>query len=55
MTTNESLRTSRMLAIGRYVVKFAGIAKGKAMTLEESRMEMWRKMILGSQKEKPGE
>ena len=43
--TCRSLRTSRIHAIGRYVVKFAGIAKGKTMTLEESRMEMWRKMI----------
>ena len=52
--TSMSLRTSRMLSIGRYVVKFAGLAKGETMTLEESRMEMWRKMVIGSQKEKPG-
>ena len=42
--TSGTLRTNRMLAIGRYVVKFAGLAKGKTMTLEEARMEMWRKM-----------
>ena len=44
-----------MLSIGRYVVKFAGLAKGEKTTLEESRMEMGRKMIIGSQKEKLGE
>ena len=53
--TSETLRTTRMLAIGRYVVKCVGIAKGKAMSLEEARMEMWRKMVISSQKEKSGE
>ena len=31
--TSMSLRTSRMLSIGRYVVKLAGLAKGETMTL----------------------
>ena len=34
---------------------FAELAKGERMTLEESRMEMWRKMIISSQMEKEGE
>ena len=50
-----SLRTNRMLAVGRYVVMFTRLAKGETITLEEARMEMWRKMIIGSQKEKEGE
>ena len=52
---SASLRTGRMLAIGRYVVLFTQLAKGKSITLEEARMEMWRKMILMSQEEKEGE
>ena len=44
-----------MLAIGRYVVKCVGMAKGKTLSLEAARMEMWRKMVISSQKEKAGE
>merc|ERR1711954_493572 len=49
--TSMSLRTNRMLAVGRYVVLFTQLAKGESITLEEARMEMWRKMILSSQKD----
>ena len=38
--TSETLRTTRMLAVGRYVVKWIGSQKNKKMTLEEARMEM---------------
>ena len=50
--TSQTLRTTRMLAVGRYVVKWIG---SKKMTLEEARMEMWRKMIMCSQADKAGE
>ena len=53
--TKMSLRTNRMLAVGRYVVLFTQLAKGESITLEEARIEMWRKMILSSQEEKEGE
>ena len=53
--TSETLRTTRMLAVGRYVIKWIGALEGKSMCLEDARIEMWRKMILSSQIEKAGE
>ena len=53
--SSQTLRTTRMLAVGRYVVKWIGSKKDKKMTLEEARMEMWRKMIMCSQADKAGE
>ena len=53
--TTETLRTTRMLALGRFVIKWIGALEGKKMSLEEARMEMWRKMIISSQMEKAGD
>ena len=53
--TSETLRTTRMLAVGRYLIKWIGALEGKSMCLEDARIEMWRKMILSSQIEKAGE
>ena len=44
--TSETLRTTRMLAIGRYIIKWIGTLKGWNMSLENARIEMWRKMII---------
>ena len=37
--TSETLRTIRMLAVGRYMVKWIELQINKKMTLEEARME----------------
>ena len=46
---NQTLRLDNMIGIGRYLGKWRGQLK-QGTTLEDGRIEIWRKMIISSQK-----